>query len=242
VRVLRCACAGLISAQLACATVNHGLPPLRPADPSPQASCLYDGTLTLVPGSSSLQVVDDSGVRFSPSYVSAVPLVTMSGSQTSHSSGASGFTLYLGEVRLKPREGLERLSEPRLVERYDRDVDRFASGRYHRWARPAWITLLVGAMGMIGGGLAITLSAKADPVTGKTDFGAGIPLLLGSIGALLGSIPFLAFDLLNRDAEGQLAAREELLVPDPSMEKAVGEAVSRHNEAAAARCGASRSP
>lgn len=209
---------------------------MPPSDPSPRARCVYEKSLALVPGSSRLTVVDDGGIGFYQPTVGGPLLVSASGTARSHDSGASGFAVYEGDAVLSPREGLAKLGEPRLIDRYDRDVERFSSGRYHRWARPAWITIMVGGMAAIGTGLGVMLSAHPDPRTGVTDFGPTIPLLAGGAGGLLLSIPFLSFDLLNRDEEGQLAARDALLVGDEPYLQAVKDAVERHNQRVAAGC------
>lgn len=222
-------------AHAGCASINYGLAPIPPSDPSPASRCYYRGALTLVPGTASTQIVDDSGMRMT--YGPGGPMMSQVGPQVMHSTGASGYSFFLGDLRLSPRDGLARLDDPRLVTRYDRDLDRFSSGRNHVWARPLWITLLAGSMALIGVGVAQVLSAKTDLTTGKTDYGSAIPLLAGSIGGLLASIPFVALDLLNRDAEAQLDAREALLVPDKDMGSSVDAAVQRHNAQVAATCG-----
>jgi hypothetical protein len=159
------------------------------------------------------------------------------GPQKTHFTGASGYNFYLGENRLAPREGLAKLDDPRLLARYNQDLDRYQAGAYHVWARPAWITLMSASLAMLGVGVAQVLSAKSDPETGKTDYGAAFPFLFGSIGAMLAVIPFIALDMYNRDAEAELDARKELVVPDKEMGPALDAAVERHNAQIATSCG-----
>ncbi len=215
-----------------CATINSGTPPTEP----PDSSCTFPRSLTLVPASSRLDIVDDTGFTMS-SAVGRAPTVTFSGPARSHSAGASGYSFFLGASRLAPRAALERLNEPTLVARYEADLAKHARGGIHRWARPIWITVMAGSLAAMGVGLGLMFNAQATrPRGGRADYGPSTTALLASAAGLLLTIPFVALDLLNREHEAQFVAREALLVASGPELEAVQRAVMAHNERETAGC------
>jgi hypothetical protein len=216
-----------------CASVDYGRPPMPPSDP--RARCHYDRSIAIVSGSSTTQIVDDSGMRVAWSPVTGTS-ISYAGPQVTHLAGGAGYSLFLGERRLEPREGLELLGDPRLVSRYDEDLDRYSSGRLHVWARPLWITMIAGGVGLVIAGSVTALGVTPD-AEGNSDYGVPLTLLAASLAPLLGSIPFLLIDFSNRDEEAELDRREALLVPDEEMSRALESALREHNDRAMKSCG-----
>lgn len=215
-----------------CATINYGTPPTAP----PGASCTFPRSLNVVPASASLDIVDDSGFTVNPA-VGRAPTFSFSGPARSHTSGASGYSFFLGDSRLTPRAALERLNEPALLAQYDADLTKHASGSFHRWARPIWITLMAGSLLSMSAGLALMFNAQATrPKGGRADYGPSTAALLVSAGGLVLMLPFVALDLLNREHEAQFVAREAFLVANGPELEAVQRAVAAHNERETAAC------
>lgn len=215
-----------------CATMNYGTPP----SPPPGGSCAFDRTLTLVPASARVDIVDESGFSIQP-RVGAAPTFGVTGPVRSHTSSTSGHSFFLGDTRLTPRAALERLNDPTLVATYDAERTRFARGGFHRWARPLWISLMAGSLVAMSAGLGLMFNAQATrPKGGRADYGPSTAALLGSAAGLLLMIPFVALDLLNRDAEAPFLAREAFLVADGPGLEAVQRAVAAHNERETAAC------
>lgn len=226
-RLILLAC-GLVG----CATINYGTPPTEP----PNSSCTFPRSLTLVPASARVDIVDDSGFSMN-SGVGRAPTFSFTGPARSHSSGASGSSFFLGDTRLTPRAALQRLNEPALVAWYDADLEKHARGGIHRWARPIWITVMAGSLAAMGVGLGLMFNAQATrPRGGRADYGPSTTALLISAGGLLLMIPFVALDLLNREHEAQFVAREALLVASGPELEAVQRAVVAHNERETAGC------
>ena len=222
------------SGLVGCATINYGTAPSEP----PGATCTFPRSLTLVPASASLAIVDDSGFTVNPS-VGRAPTFSFSGPSRSHTSGASGYSFFLGDSRLAPRAALERLNEPALVAQYDADLAKHARGGIHRWARPIWITVMSGSLVAMSAGLALMFNAQATrPKGGLADYGPSTTALIVSAAGLLLMLPFVALDLLNREHEAQFVAREALLVASGPELEAVQRAVTAHNEQVTASCGA----
>jgi hypothetical protein len=226
-RLLLLAC-GLVG----CATINYGTPPTEP----PGSSCTFPRSLSLVPASSRLDIVDDTGFTMNPG-IGRAPTFGITGPTRSHSSGASGSSFFLGDSRLAPRAALERLNEPALVAQYDADLAKHARGGIHRWARPIWITVMAGSLAAMSAGLALMFNAQATrPRGGRADYGPSTAALLASAGGLLLMLPFVALDLLNREHEAQFVAREALLVASGPELEAVQRAVTAHNARETAGC------
>jgi hypothetical protein len=208
-------------------------PPPRPFDA--KEACAYDDSLTVTRASGGASIggggsitIGTASNAWQPVY-NATPTAAISG-------GGSGFAVYRGEELLEMDQVLGVLNDPELTRYHERSLEPHSSGDFVYWARPTWITLLVGGMALAGAGAAVGLSAEADPVTGATDLGAMLPLAGAGLGAMVGSIPFVFLDLGNVDSYGELFTRRKVWIGDQAANARFDAAIQRHNEAVQRSC------
>jgi hypothetical protein len=209
-------------------------PPPRPADPA--QACVHDGALTLTRASGGASIGGGGSIRFGTGGSAFQPVYDPTPTRVI-SGGGTGLAAYHGQEILDVDEVLAVVDDSELRAYHEATLDPYASGDFVYWARPLWITLLVGGMALAGVGAGIGLSADPDPVTGATDFGPMLPLAGAGIGGMLVSIPFLVLDLNNVDSYGELFTRRRAFVGDAAATERFVGAVERHNAEVARRCG-----
>ena len=239
---MRSALAALaLPSPLACAPFRHGPPPPRPDPADARGRCVFEQALVLSPGSASGRLASQVNASFGHGATPWYTSFRVDG-VSERSTSDAGFTVYRGELRLKPREALLALDSPELVAAHDADLERFASGRHVAWSRPLWIGLLGGGLGLLFAGSATVLGASRDPQTGVTDYGPTLPLLGGSVLAMLASLPFVALDFLNQEEAHALTFRGELLIPPGDQAEPLRAALARQHAQVEASCREERAP
>jgi hypothetical protein len=153
------------------------------------------------------------------------------------SGGGSGFAAYQGEELRDVEQVLAVLGDPELHAYHEASLAPHSSGDIVSWARPLWISLLVGGLALAGAGVAVGLSADPDPLTGATDLGAMLPLAGAGVGGMLLSIPFVVLDFGNVDSYGELYTRRRVFIGDEATTERFVGAVERHNTRVKRACG-----
>lgn len=207
---------------------------MRPSEPA--RACLHDRALTLTRASGGASIGGGGSIRFGTGASAFQPVYDPTPTRVIY-GGGTGLAAYRAEELLDVDQVLTIVDDSELRAYHQMTLEPYASGDFVYWARPLWISLLVGGMALAGVGVGIGLSADPDPVTGATDFGPMLPLAGAGIGGMLGSIPFIVLDLNNVDSYGELFARRRAFIGDAyATERFVG-AVERHNADVARGCG-----
>lgn len=198
---------------------------------------MHRSTLSLVPGSATMERGNSTGA-FSfgggqPWYTTFNPTSV----RTDVVGSVSGATPRLGDRQLSSRAFFDTLGDEELSEAFTKDQARFGSGRLVMPARIGWIVSLSAALALVTTGGIMASSIKPDPMTGKSDVTLPVTLLVVSIGALLLGGGLYLLDSFNQDAQLQLVARDELVVPTNELRPVLEQRVTAFNELAAKACG-----